>query len=325
MKKIGIIEGKGTGSELIDVFKTVIHSFTNIEYIELNEQINTYWSNKNLDGNIIKKQSLKDANKLADFLQRHKDELCCVFRTAINAETLYYLRTRFDAIKLINIEKENIVIVRDESQGFYSIDNYDFDQGKISFASSLSLEKFQRIIKSSCALADKRFYREKYKIWVIYKYHLFSNIIDSWIKSINPNIEIFQPDTGIVNLQSFLEQPAKTNLLVITSNEVGDVLYEFLLYMLHLGSKETSYTTNYYTKLSNIPIYQTVHGSADDISGKDSINPTAVLKIAIKTLFVHFGINITEKGNIFFKKRPFVKNKDTTTDYLELFLKSLKQ
>ena len=70
-----------------------------------------------------------------------------VFRTAVNAETLYALRRQLEAIKIsdISLNGRRVTLVRDQHQGFYACDSWHDRDGAIDFQGSFHKVKLRRI------------------------------------------------------------------------------------------------------------------------------------------------------------------------------------
>ena len=305
--KIGLITGKGTGEELVDIFKRVISLLAKIndkeiEFIETDYKFSTYWSVKN-DNNFFScsTEQEKEAELLLKTFSDFKNfGVDVVFRTAINAESLYILRQKALAVKEINIDignNRNLLLIRDETQGFYANHSYQLMEkiDSLKFEGGFSRENFKKILKYSF---DKAFeiLGESYEAIYIYKYHLFcGGIIEKWINSLSNKGNIYQPDSGIDLLLNKINSNDQNSYLLITSNEVGDIIFEFLAHYLKLGSKNELYSKNIYLSdlFRGLTVFQTVHGSADFIKGKDIVNPIATLRIAGRIAEDYLGV---EKG-----------------------------
>ncbi|MEM4358365.1 MAG: isocitrate/isopropylmalate family dehydrogenase [Candidatus Pacearchaeota archaeon] len=315
MIKIGIVVGSGTGRELSDIFKKVILSIKpasqKIEFIECKHLFNTYASIKDLTGDKIKSITEKELNILKSFYRDfYKKGGRVIFRTAINAETLYLLRKWGKCIKLFTIPFDNceILFCRDQTQGFYSNDNYSIKKNKIQFCASFSKTDLREVINFSIQEAGKIF-GEDFEILVVYKHHLFSNIIENWIKDILPKerlskVKICQPN-HMVQILFELDKGKKKNILLIAGNEIGDICHELFLYQFTDEKRGTSFSKNICLKkeIKGLIEYQTVHGSADEIAGKDIVNPIATLKIAGK-----IGEDILKIKNFYTLMENAIKN-----------------
>lgn len=305
-KTIGLIEGAGTGSKLIEIFKGFLHYLVDtrtqnkvqfIEDIAEDGQVYCYQSYASLseiskgDSSEYKALSLKDAERLEKtFIQWYQQGVCQVFRTSINADALYLFRQKVKAIKAFGIKpsEKEILFVRDQAEGFYA--NLDYlvskDNQTIDFNGRLTSQHVKNIVDFANKLALTRFGQE-YQKWVFCKFHLFP-YWEQWYKDADSAIQPFQPDTGIVKLNEILFENGNSNKylnnhLVICSNEVGDLIYETVLHIVNEKAKTEFFTKNYYLGEpfnGELMEYQTAHGSADDIAGTEKLLPYATLRIA---------------------------------------------
>jgi len=300
--KVGIIIGSGTGQEVADIFENTIYFLIEniggpkVEIIRCPQVFHSYWSLKDNSVEEIRKIVKDEVRKLWEWIVSfYKRGGRVIFRTAINAETLYYLRKKGEALKVIPItlkDGRQILIIRDEMQGFYAINRYTVDQkqNRISLEEEFSYRSLEKILNFAICLANKRL-RKEYLFWLMYKHHLFANILEKWFYSWCEKSSyfgnIFQPDTGLSHLFDYLTYPKLgKDLLLIVGNEIGDVIYELLMFYLKIGSKNTLYTENIYLhpEIKELHIFQTVHGSADDIVGTGKLNPIASIRVAAAVL-----------------------------------------
>jgi len=86
--------------------------------------------------------------------------------------------------------------------------------------------------------------------------------------------------------------------LVIAGSEYADIMEIIFLKAFGQGPQETSYAENVYLhpELHGLSEYQTVHGSADDLVGKNMVNPSATIRAAAAILERHGGCVGTEKA-----------------------------
>ena len=312
--KIGVIIGKGTGKILSMIFKTFLEYYAPLFDVEVifeenTKPFDTFWSLKeNDDAEFVKKKNAEDADELWKLLLDFKEkDIQTIFRTGINAESLYLLRQRAKAVKEINFKtrhnKCEILVIRDEMQGFYA--NRDYQIGKneeeVSGSFHFTQKNFEQIFQYANERGKEVFEEQAHEKWAVYKYHILSNALDKWVNEINGKIEhpfhIYQPDTGLSKMYDFLNQSKESErlkkLLLIVSNEVGDIIYESLLETLSFGDKNELYTRNIYLHpdLNKPLLYQTVHGSADDliVKGKlNELNPYATLRITAAIIANNF-------------------------------------
>jgi hypothetical protein len=91
--------------------------------------------------------------------------------------------------------------------------------------------------------------------------------------------EVWQPDTANRNL---LRGGLTGRVLIVGANEWADVMHADLLARHGLGTQEErcSRSVFLHDDLAGLEELQTVHGSADDIAGRGSVNPVATLRAA---------------------------------------------
>lgn len=303
---LGIIEGGGTGSELAEIFQEMTgflfrkKTGGNLNYFSFRDrfgyQPHTFWGLSDAchdkDYSCVKRicaQEVEDIIKFYTILQ-HQNGLG-VFRTAINAETLYYVRQKakiLKAVPLILEKSGNFVdlhLIRDQIQGYYSNQSLIVRNGRIKIVAEFSAKNFGLIIN---------FVKEQIKkcpgaeLLFIYKFHIMGvelqRMIDAAMKfsGLDIDYKIFQPDSGLHYLlhDMFRLKKKEKKIYCICANEVGDTLLETLVHYFHLGSKETFFTANYVIGHGNIEELQTMHGSADAIARKHIVNPIATLKLS---------------------------------------------
>lgn len=342
--KVGLIVGGGTGQELAEVFCRIIKEVSSLFTLKVEIRKNnfiakTYWELRKLSWKKIEKEEKSDLRKLWGYLLNvYKDGVRVVFRTAINAETLYQLRRKGLAVKIFPVELKDgrkILLIRDEMQGFYTNDRYELSNEFIKFKGSFHKDYIQKII--TYVLQERQKYMsENFKIWAIYKYHLFANVIEKWFYKIAPEIKIYQPDTGIDLLIKYIKEPLREphNLILVTGNEIGDTLCEFLMFVSGIGNKNTMFSWDVFLckELYGLTMYQTIHGSADDIKGKNIVNPIATIK-ATGHLIENF-LGIKGLYSVFIKILNKAKNNGIltqdlggtikTTEVVDFLLKELK-
>jgi isocitrate/isopropylmalate dehydrogenase len=307
---IGIIEGGGTGPELAEVFEKVVSTIykketgKDVEFLSFKKQFGynpkTFWELKKdyytKPYSFVKKICDRDVNNILKFddILLSKKALG-LFRTAINAETLYYLRRKAKTIKLVplKMKKEDkeidLLFIRDQIQGYYTTQKIKAKKRRLEITSIFSEDLFELILN---------FVREKAKelgfenstILFLYKFHLMGielqKMIDSAMKSskLKNDYLIMQPDSGIHLLLHDIWKKDIKKIIVICGNEIGDMLLETLIHYYGLGTKETFFTSNFVLGKKGLEVLQTMHGSADDIAGKGIVNPIATLKLSAYAL-----------------------------------------
>lgn len=319
--KIGVIVGAGTGRRLANIFKEFLDGLVRfylnqtvlfLEGDNLKDLPYQYHSYKTIveavESDVSKYNTIsqEEVGRLLDTTQNwFREGVRTIFRTSINAEALYLFRQEVGAIKEFGLETNSggkILFVRDQAEGFYANKQYRIIAGEeeIYFSGTFSKKHQKKIAEHAFASAKAFMENREFQTWAIYKHHLFGDVIHKWLKEVDPGIQAFQPDTGLTKLNSIISDEKKANngssshnILIICSNEVGDIIYETILGVVNIEAELELYTRNIYTAepfSGEMLEYQTVHGSADDIEGTEKILPYATLRIAADIAEKRFGI-----------------------------------
>jgi len=337
---IGIIEGGGTGPELAQVFEKVVSTIykketgNSIEFLSFKKLFGynpkTFWELQKdyykKPYSFVKKICDKDVNNIINFydILLSKNGLG-IFRTAINAETLYYLRRKTKKIKVVplkirkNGKRLELLFIRDQIQGYYANEKIKVKKRDIEITSSFSEESFG-IILDFAKEKIKELGFENSTILFIYKFHLMGielqKMIDTSMKKskLKNKYLVMQPDSGIhLLLHDIYKKGNIKKIIIICANEIGDVLLETLIHYYGLGTKETFFTSNFIIDKKGIETLQTMHGSADDIAGKGIVNPIATLKLSAYALEKWLRVpNAIKKMEKIIKQA--IKTKNTTKD-----------
>lgn len=238
-------------------------------------------------------KEVKDLSQYYKFLLQKKG--VGIFRTAINAETLYYLRKKAKCIKVVpliinkNNRKINVLVIRDQIQGYYTNEWIKVKNKKVSVASVFSENNFRLLVDFYKQIV-KKFKFSSHTLFFIYKFHLMGvelqKMIDKAVKNsgVRAKYTIYQPDSGLHLLLDDIFKKKINNAVIICGNEVGDTLLETLIHYYDIGTKETFFTSNFMLGFKELEVLQTMHGSADDIAGKKIVNPFATLKLSAYAL-----------------------------------------
>ncbi len=341
IKTIGLIEGGGTGPELAKIFEKVVSKIykqetgNSVEFLSFEKLFgynpHTFWDLKdhyyNKSYSYVKKICEKEVN---DILKYNKIFLrkngVGMFRTAINAETLYYLRRKAKSIKVapITLKKKNkkvdVLFIRDQIQGYYTTEKIESTKKILKITSLFSEKNFELIlsfVKNIIPQIDSKF--KNSTILFFYKFHIMGielqKMIDCAVKktSLKQKYLIMQPDSGLHFILHDIYNKKTNPIIVICGNEIGDTLLETLIHYYNLGTKENFFTSNFVLGADGVEALQTMHGSADDIAGKGIVNPTATLKAAAHALEKWLKVpNAVKKMEKVLDKA--FKNKITTKD-----------
>lgn len=295
---VALAVGRGTGPELADVFTAALtrigHLFS-VE-IEISRSPRTYHSYFSLkdEGGIeeIRRLTHEDAGHYERFCREQaRAGVTAVFRTAMNAQSLYLVRERLQAVK-VDLVAPSLLMVRDQAQGFYTGENHH-GPGTVTRTTVFSREITEKVIAFALGRA-----REEWpgagpdRIVLAYKFHLLDGAFGAWVADIaarhGVRVELCQPDTVNRNL---IEHGLTGRTLVVAGNEWGDVMHVVLLDRFGGARQEDRCTENIHLHpdVAGLVEYQTVHGSADDLAGTGRVNPTATLRSAAAIAERHAG------------------------------------
>jgi isocitrate/isopropylmalate dehydrogenase len=291
--EIGLAVGWGTGPELAKIFERTITRIaerhrTGIAIARSPRIYHSYFSLKaERDQGKIRELTLRDAEHYENFCRNLQAP--AIFRTAINAQSLYLVRQRLQAVK-VEVITPDLLMIRDQAQGFYTGDN-THEPGLVTRSTTFSKEITEKILAFAVARA-RRQWPEIGRIVMAYKFHLLDGALDDWVtqfaKDHGVEIELCQPDTVNRNL---IEHGFPPRTVLIASNEWADIMHVVLLDRFAAERQENRFTENVHLHpdVAGLTEYQTVHGSADDLAGRDLVNPTATLRAAAAIAERHAG------------------------------------
>ncbi len=301
---IGLAIGEGTGPELASVFQHAVGVLAaiygvDVKVITCPRRFRTFSASIDPSLPTAHVVSVKDDDcfQYMEFLRDVYGEGCrTVFRTAINAETLYQVRERLCGVKLevIPIPRGEMFLVRDEAQGFYSGSN-DTGAGDIIRRTCEFRRDWTEKLLDYARAAAATHWGGQHRIdhiLLAYKFHLLDNRFARWIEEYSDSrhvtLKLFQPDTMNRHL---LRGTFQGNLLIIGGNEWLDIMHVDLLARYGMGQQENRHSRNVYLapEVEGLVEYQTVHGSADDIAGRGLVNPVATLRAAADMFERHGG------------------------------------
>ncbi|GGR72871.1 MULTISPECIES: isocitrate/isopropylmalate family dehydrogenase [Streptomyces] len=298
---VGLAVGRGTGPEVADVFERVLGALTaglpHGVAIERSPRLYHSYRSLRAEGDVARIQALTAED--ADHYERFCRTLAArgvraVFRTAVNAQSLYLVRQRLRSVKvdLLTGAGRSLLLVRDQAQGFYTGDNRH-TQGEVTRTMTFSREITEAVV----TYALRRARREwpdgpPDRIVMAYKFHLLDGALDAWVAGLADRlgirVDLFQPDT--VN-RDLITHGLPERALIVAGNEWADIMHVVLLDRFGSGRQESRCTENVCLDpgLSGLVEYQTVHGSADDLAGRDLVNPVATIRAAALVAERHAG------------------------------------
>ena len=296
---IGLIQGSGAGPVLCSILEEVlafIDSTSGQGTHKILKDPYPYHSFATIadaikKGGDSKQISANDTKKLLETCKRwNKKGVKIFYRASINAQALYSFRMQAKEIKEFCIQTRSghkVMIIRDQVEGFYANTDYTITSKVIKFEGEYTKEHQEKVFDLAVRLAEKTL-SEGYEIWTLYKFHLFGRILKEWYQELNSRVTVLQPDTGMVQFFNdyIFHRNGQKDLLMICSNEVGDLIFEMTVGALNLDPKLDLFTRNLLTANpfdGDALIYQNVHGSADDIIIENrlaDLRPDSTLRIA---------------------------------------------
>lgn len=294
--------GRGTGPELAAVFERVLGVLTadhptGVRIVRSPRLYHSYVSLRAHGGPAgIQELTGQDAEHYERFCRDlAAGGTTAVFRTAINAQSLYLVRRRLCAVKvdLLRAGETSLLLVRDQAQGFYTGENLH-TPGAVTRTLSFSRETTGTVVRHALERARREWPDGRIdRIVMAYKFHLLDGAFDTWVAGIaerlGVRIEVFQPDTVNRNLITH-GLPERT--LLIAGNEWADIMHVVLLDRFGAQRQESRCTENVCLDpgAAGLVEYQTVHGSADDLAGRDLVNPVATVRAAALVAERHAGV-----------------------------------
>ncbi|MFD7885484.1 isocitrate/isopropylmalate family dehydrogenase [Streptomyces bauhiniae] len=304
MTVVGLAVGRGTGAEVAGVFERVLGHLAGAYgvpvRVERAERV--YHSYVSLRGEAperIAALTEEDAAHYEGFCRGLAGRgVSAVFRTAINAQSLYLVRQRLRAVKVDGLGgppggvAPELLLVRDQAQGFYTGENRH-EPGRVVRTMEFSEAITGEVI--DCALARAR------QVWpgggaarvvMAYKFHLLDGALDDWVRRAaerhGVEIRLCQPDT--VN-RDLIAHGLPSRTVVVAGNEWADIMHVVLLDRFGGERQESRFTENVHLlpEVAGLVEFQTVHGSADDLEGRDLVNPVATVRAAAAVAERHVG------------------------------------
>lgn len=303
---VGLAVGRGTGAELAAVFERLVDRLGQSHGVEpvITRSPRVYHSYHSLR---TEAGGIGDMRRLSEDDAVHYEGFCrtlarrgatAVFRTAVNAQSLYLVRQRLRAVKVDVMSAPGsspdaaLLLVRDEAQGFYTGENRHAP-GVLTRTMQFSQEVTDDVIAHALARGRQQWPDGGAdRIVMAYKFHLLDGAFDDWVRAAaerhRVRIELSQPDTVNRNL---IQHGLPRRTVIVAGNEWGDIMHVVLLDRYGVGKQENRCTENVYLHpdLAGLVEYQTVHGSADDLAGRDTVNPVATVRAAAAIVERHCG------------------------------------
>ena len=344
---VGLAVGEGTGPELMGIFEKVVTALATpynlkLQFIKSSRKYHSYSSLlATNDKDVLAEETLIDADHYEKFCREVSNlGVRAIFRTSISAQALYMVRDRLQAVKVehFNVSSSSsVMLVRDQAQGYYSgVNEIDAKGTTVTRNSYFSKAVFEQVLAFSIARA-----REVWgpdvpitTVTLVYKFHLFDGLFHSWSQewkeTYGADIKFIQGDTMNRNILAFGIQGHQ---LLISANEYADIMQTILLDRFGYGAQEGACAENIYlaAPAGYLSEYQTAHGSADDITNKGIVNPSATIRAAGALLERHGGCGgVRHQVDLALQsiyvqniRTPDQKGTSKTTEFVDAFLQAI--
>ena len=275
--KITLIKGDGIGPEITEVMKKVVDALEiDIEFEEINAGLS-----------VFEKEGVYIPQRLFDSIEKNKIAIKGPITTpighgfrSINVE----LRKKFDLFANIRPIKApgplelkfdgvDMVIFRENTEDLYAGIEKQISPDEAHSIKVITRDKSQRIIKKAFDFAREN---GRKKVSIITKANIMK-LSDGLFLEVGRDIAKAYPDIEFEELlvdntaMQMVMNPGRFDVIV-TENLYGDILSDLGAGL--VGGLGLMPGVN---KGKDIAIYESIHGSAPDIAGKNLANPIAML------------------------------------------------
>ncbi len=295
--KIAVAKGDGIGPEIMDATLRILKaSGANIEphYIELGEKVylsgnsagiqSTAWDTIDQCKTILKAPITTPQGKGYKSLNVTLRKSLGLFSNVRPVTSLHpYVKTHFP--------KMDVVIVRENEEDLYAGIEHQQTQDVVQCLKLITRPGCEKIVRYAFEYADS--YGRK-KVTCMLKDNimkltdgLFHRVFDEIAKEY-PHIEA---ETQIIDIgmARFANNPENYDVIV-TSNLYGDIISDVAAEV--AGSVGMAGSANIG---QNVAMFEAIHGSAPDISGKGIANPSGLINASVMMLAHHGKIEVADK------------------------------
>jgi 3-isopropylmalate dehydrogenase len=299
---IGILYGEGIGYEIINHTKQILSCIGKRFFIEFN-----YIDGPTTDAPLGNKREIQE--QLYEFYSHAIENGIPIISGALSGGLVYDIRKKFDLYyKLIPLQAipgyrtevirhdVDILLIRHNNAGEYLGDHGCYRRSDTRIAYQ-EITYSDSDIDKIAAISFKHAATRKGKITLLIKDDGFPEISDLWReifqhhhkKTNDIELQIMNVDRGAGEL---ISNPAQFDV-VVTLNHDGDIVCDALVAFIY-GSRGMGYSGNFND--SGFASYQTVHGAAVDLVGKDKANPIGQILSAAMMLEYSFGLQEAAKS-----------------------------
>lgn len=194
----------------------------------------------------------------------------------------------FGVLKADAVKGADVVVVRENSGGIYLGDwqtEYRNDHVTASHTFEYRSDQVERILRVAAGLAKRR----RRRLTLVVKSEGMPAVSCLWARGLNElakdsglHCEVLQADNAAYQL---IRAPRDFDVIV-TTNLLGDILGD--CGALIMGSRGMSFSGNF--GKARKAVYQTGHGAAHDLAGRDEANPVAQILSIAMLLRISFGL-----------------------------------
>jgi 3-isopropylmalate dehydrogenase len=297
---IGVLPGEGVGPEIVDVSIQVLKALTQGTAVNFNIK---YGGEIGLPA--VRSTGHALSAEVVSFVESIFASRGAVFCGAGGGRFVYDLRDKFDlyckltplhrrpalldigCIKADALEGIDALVIRENSGGIYfgQWDEQEAPEGTRALHSfSYCENEVKRILRIAVKLAESR----RGRLDLILKPYGMPSISRLWTQMFNRLVQDSGIDSRILEVDYaayYMIDAAKDLDVVVCPNLFGDILSD--LGGVLIGSRGMCFSGNYGEHWK--AVYQTGHGAAWDLAGRDESNPIGQLDALTMMLRVSFG------------------------------------
>ena len=206
-------------------------------------------------------------------------------------------------------EKINLVIIRENTEGLYSSVERVEDNGNRAFTERIITRAgSERVIRFAFEFANKNGYN---KVTVVHKANILRETCGLFRLVA---LEVAKEFPGITMNEMLVDNCAMQIIrdpsqfeVIVTTNMFGDILSDEASML--VGGLGVAYSGNIG---NDVAVFEPVHGSAPDITGKNKANPIATI-LAARFMLEHLGL-VKEAGRVEAAVRKTIAQGNVTPD-----------
>lgn len=301
LKHIGIIKGGGIGPEIIDATLVCLQEIERISQLKF---AFTWYTGP------VEDESEETYLNLKKFYEEIKAKSGVILRASVHAPIVYRLRRDFNLFyKLIPLkaipelldisplrrevaEDIDILLIRENNHGIYHTEG-KWESSSVNERIAYGMFIYsERDVASIAHIAFKLATQRRRHLHLFIKHTVLGKIGELWVTTFctihqqypEVRLEIVPPDMGAAEM--FID-PKHFDVIVALDVD-SDLLADHLAGLLN-GTRGVIPSANF--NHQGFATYQTIHGKAESIAGKDRANPIAITMAAAMLLDLSFGLH----------------------------------